>query len=379
MAKQTAVAIVGGGVVGLGVGWRLAREGWAVTVFERGEAGRGASWAAAGMLAPLAEAHPEERELLALGRVSLELYPRFVADLEAESGRTVGYRSEGTLSVALDRDDAEHLRFQQETRRQIGLPGEWLTGGEARQMEPGLSPRVTGALFAASDHQVDNRALVRALMEAFQHAGGVLREQSPVEEVAIRGERVEGVVCGGQLQRADQVLLCAGCWSGQIGGLPSQLVPPVRPVKGQMLAVRMEAAPLLRHVVRAPEAYLAPKADGRLLIGATQEEVGFDTQVTAGGLLDLLRGAWEAVPGVYELPVLETWAGLRPGTRDNAPILGPTAVEGLFIATGHYRHGILLLPVTVREMCRAMLCGEGSATLQPFLPGRFAAGVGGGA
>lgn len=373
MAVGKTVAIVGGGVVGLGIGWRLARSGWAVTLFERGEAGRGASWAAAGMLAPLAEAHPEERELLELGRASLEIYPEFVAELEAESGRCVGYRAEGTLTVGLDRDDAERLRFLLETHRQIGLPVEWLTGGEARRLEPGLSPRVTAALSCSTDHQVDNRALVRVLAAALVSAGGVLREWSPVDAVEVQRGRVRGVASGGALHRADQVLICAGCWSGQIAGAPEEVVPPVRPVKGQMLSLRMEDRPLLRHVVRAPEAYLVPKSDGRLVIGATQEEVGFDTQVTAGGLLDLLRGAWEAVPGIYDLPVLETWAGLRPGSRDNAPIMGPTAVEGLFVATGHFRHGILLLPVTVREVCRLMETGEVSATLRPFLPGRFAA------
>jgi glycine oxidase len=193
--------------------------------------------------------------------------------------------------------------------------------------------------------------------------------------VEIQGDRVRGVVCGGELFPAECVLLCAGCWSAQIAGLPENVTPPVRPVKGQMLSLRMEECPAVRHVVRAPDAYLVPKSDGRLVIGATQEEVGYDTSVTAGGLLDLLRGAWEAVPGIYELPVLETWAGLRPGSRDNAPILGPTAVEGLFVATGHFRHGILLLPVTVREMCRVMGTGEISETLRPFLPGRFSSAV----
>jgi glycine oxidase len=219
---------------------------------------------------------------------------------------------------------------------------------------------------------VDNRALVRALCAALVRAGGELRERSPVERVVIEQGRVRGVVSGGELFRAENVLLCAGCWSGQVAGLPEEVVPPVRPVKGQMLALHMEERALLRHVVRAPEVYLVPKGDGRLLIGATQEELGFDTAVTAGALLDLLQRAWEAVPGIYDLPVLETWAGLRPGSRDNAPILGPTSVEGLFIATGHYRHGMLLLPVTVREMGRLMETGEVGAELRPFLPARFA-------
>jgi glycine oxidase len=322
------------------------------------------------MLAPLAEAHPEEQALLALGRASVAIYPEFVADLEAAADRGVGYRGDGTLIVGLDRDDAENLRFLYETRQQIGLPVDWLTGAEARRREPALSPRVTAALQCPADHQVDNRAVVRALKDALRHAGGELREQTPVEAVEVRGGRVRGVVVEGALHAADTVLVCAGAWSGQVTGLPDETTP-VRPIKGQMVSLRIEDPPLIRHVIRAPEAYLVPKHDGRLVIGATQEEAGFDTEVTAGGMLDLLRGAWEAVPGIYDLPVLETWAGLRPGSRDNAPILGPTSVEGLFVATGHYRHGILLLPITVREVSRLVLTGEVSDTLQPFLPSRF--------
>jgi glycine oxidase len=258
-----------------------------------------------------------------------------------------------------------------ETQQQIGLPVEWLTGAEARRREPGLSPRVTAALSCPADHQVDNRAVVRALSSALQAAGGELREGIAVEAVETAESRVRGVVAGEERHRAETVLLCAGCWSGQIAGVPADAVPPVRPVKGQMLALRMEEPALLNRVIRAPEAYLVPKRDGRLVIGATQEEVGFDTQVTAGGILELLRGAWEAVPGIDDLPLLETWAGLRPGSRDNAPILGPTSVPGLFVATGHFRHGILLLPITIREMVRLILTGEVSATLQPFSPARF--------
>jgi glycine oxidase len=369
--QGNSIVIIGGGVVGLGIGWHLARAGQSVTVLERDKVGRGASWAAAGMLAPLAEAHPEERALLEMGRASVGLYPGFVAELEAASGHDVGYRGEGTLVVGLDRDDTERLRFLYETRQKIGLPVDWLTGAEARRLEPGLSPRVTAALSCPSDHQVDNRALVPALAAALRSAGGDIREKAPVEAVHTEGGRVSGVRTRGELIPAETALLCAGCWSGQLGGVPPEVLPPVRPVKGQMFSVRMEEPPLLRRVVRAPEAYLVPKCDGRLVIGATQEEVGFDTQITAGAMLDLLRGAWEAVPGIYDLPVLETWAGLRPGSPDNAPILGPTALPGLFVATGHFRHGILLLPITAREMSRLILTEEVPSTLRPFLPSRF--------
>ena len=372
------ILIIGGGVIGLGVGWQLAKAGAAVTIYDRAEAGRAASWAAAGMLAPLAEAHSEEPELLKLGCQSLERYSQWVVELEADAQMSVGYRVEGTLIVGLEPDDTHQLRHLYTAQQDLGLDVEWLTGREAREIEPVLSPRITAAIRCATDHQVDNRLMVTALQRAYQRCGGVLHENNAAENIHIEN----GVATGVQTQdsgtqNADVIVLSAGCESAQIDGLPAAIRPPVRPVKGQMLALQMEAGITVKNVIRTVRArypmsvYLVPRTDGRLIVGATSEEMGFDTRLTAGGMFELLRGAWEAVPGVYELPILETWTGLRPGSRDNAPILGKTPVENLIYATGHYRNGILLTPVTAYEIAKLILTGETSETIAPFQLDRF--------
>ena len=371
------VAIIGGGIIGLGIGWQLAKSGCAVTIYERDRAGRAASWAAAGMLAPIAEVHYEEQELLELGSTSLRLYPEWVRELEADSQMCVGYRREGTLIVGVDRDDAGLLQHFYDSQNLLGLTAECVTGAEARDVEPLLSPHITAAISCADDHQVDNRSMVNALIAAFQMAGGTLFENTPIKKIEVQNGRAHGVWIKDRLDEADVIVLAAGCWSADIEGLPDLITPPVRPVKGQMLALRMEAGIAPQKVIRTPRAkyntnaYLVPKANGRLIVGATSEEMGFDTQLTAGGLFELLRSAWEAVPGIYDLPVLETWAGLRPGSRDNAPILGKTPVDNLIMATGHYRNGILLTPVTAREISSLILTGVPAEVIAPFPLSRF--------
>ena len=372
------VIVIGGGVIGLGIGWQLVKAGCTVSIYERDQAGRAASWAAAGMLAPHAEVHFEERALLRLGVQSCRMYPEWVAELEADSQTSVGYRAEGTLIVGVDRDDARELEHLYESQQLLDLKVEWITGAEAREMEPLLSPKITAAIWSRDDHQVDNRAMVEALIQAYQNASGILHENTPVDKIEIVDGKAEGIWVKGNLEEADVIVLAAGCWSNDIDGLPKAVRPPVRPVKGQMLALQMEEGIVLQKVIRAPRAkyptdvYLVPKDDGRLVIGATNEEMDFDTRLTAGGLFELLRGTWEAVPGIYDLPVLETWTGLRPGSRDNAPILGETSVENLIMATGHYRNGILLTPVTAREIASLILRGENSETIAPFQLSRFA-------
>jgi glycine oxidase len=367
------VAVIGAGVVGLGVGWRLAKAGREVELFDAAAAGRGASWAAAGMLAAGAEAEPGEEALLALGRLSQELWPGFAREIERETGLEVGLREEGTLVVALTRDDLARLRFLVDFQRGLGIELEWLSGREARELEPFLPAAVSGAVLSPRDHQVDNRALVTALAAAFARAGGRLHERTPVRAVEIEGGRAVGVRTDAGSFPADAVLLAAGAWSRRIGGLPPEALPPVRPIKGQMLALRMDpAAPLLRHVLWAPKVYLVPRRDGRLLVGATVEERGFDPALTAGGVLSLLESAWRALPAVEELPIEETWVGFRPGSPDDAPIVGPTAVEGLVVATGHHRNGILLAPITVEATTALLLSGEVHPAIRPFGPGRFA-------
>ncbi len=364
--------IIGAGVMGLGIAWRLAQAGCPVTLYDRGEAGHGASWAAAGMLAAAVETEPGEEQLLALTLESQRMWPGFAREIEAASGIAVGYRDEGTIVVALTRDDAEQLRHTYDFQKSLDLELEWLSGTEARRREPHLRPGVPGAVFSPRDHQVENRRLVGALVTAARRAGAQLHEHHPVREVDITCGRACGVVTDHGRDPAEVVILAAGAWSREIAGIPPTYLPPVRPIKGQMLALRMDpAAPLLRHVIWLPRGYLVPREDGRLVIGATVEERGFDDTLTAGGLLALLEGAWRAVPGIEELPIAETWVGFRPGSRDDAPMLGPSGIDGLVVATGHHRNGILLTPLTAAAVSAYVLTGRLPEMVEPFTPERF--------
>ena len=369
------VAIVGAGVVGLGVGWRLAQAGCRVDVYDKGAAGRGATWAAAGMLAAGAEVEPGEEKLFALNRRSQLMWPDFAAEVEDASGIPVGYRAEGTLVVATNRDELRQLQFTFDVQRRFGVESRQVSAAEARTMEPYLRASVAGGIFCPEDHQVDNRPLVQALAKLAADAGVRVHEHMPVRRIVVEGGRAEGLDVGESFQPADIVLLAAGPWSREIGGLPPEVLPPVRPIKGQMLALQMDPAePLVRHVLWAPKIYLVPRNDGRLIVGATVEERGFDTTITAGGLLALLEAAWRAMPGIEELPVVETWVGFRPGCRDDAPILGPSGVDGLVYATGHHRNGILLAPLTIDLVSRMILTGETPEPLLPFGLDRFQGG-----
>jgi glycine oxidase len=369
------IAIIGAGVIGLGIAWRLAARGISVAVFDRGAAGAGASHAAAGMLAACAEAEPGEQALIALGRQSQALWSDFAAELLQASGIDVDLRCEATMVLALTTDDQAVLKHRLIFQQQLGLPVQWLSAAEARGCEPHLGSQVTGAVWSPEDHQVDNRKLVAALRIAAERAGAVIREHQAVAEISTSAGRVDGIVlASGAKVHARKVVLAAGAWSRGIGGLAPELRPPVRPIKGQTLAVHMDpSAPLLTRVLWAPGAYLVPRRDGRLIIGATMEERGFDTSLTAGGILSLLEAAWRAVPGIEELPIEEMWVGHRPGSRDDAPILGAASIEGLIYAAGHYRNGILLTPITANAIAQLVLDGTVDSALAPFGIGRFAA------
>jgi glycine oxidase len=371
--EKPTVAIIGAGVVGLGIAWRLAQRGAVVTLFDRGAAGAGASHAAAGMLAVCAEAEPGEENLVGLGRRSQALWPDFAAELERLVGRSVDLRRDGTLVVALTADDQARVQHHLEFQQSLGLPVEWISAREARRREPHLAS-IAGAVWSPEDGQVDNRKLVAALKLACARAGADLQEHRPVRRILVGNGRAVGVeLADGTEHRADVVVLAAGAWSRTIEGLPPPLRPPVRPVKGQMIALQMDpAAPLVSHVVRAPNVYLVPRLDGRLVLGATVEEKGFDTALTAGGVLALLEAAWRTIPAIEELPIAEMWVGHRPGSRDDAPILGHGPVEGLIYATGHHRNGILLAPVTADAVCRLVLDGAVDPLIAPFGVERFA-------
>jgi len=338
---------VGGGVIGLSCAWYAARRGARVAVLDRAEPPAGATRVAAGMLAPVGEL------------ASARLYPEFVAALEAASGEATGYARQGAIHVALDRDEAAELRRVHDLQRSLGLEAEWLPPRRCRELEPGLTPSFNGGVHAPGEAAVDPRALTATLLAALAEVGAEVRTGAEVVEGVFAGERLAGVrTAAGEELRADAVVLAAGAWSGRADWLPSAARPPVRPVKGQVVELRGRdgIAPCERIVV-SERVYLVPRPDGRLIAGATVEEQGFDTVVTAGGVHELLREAYRLLPDVAEMELVDSLAGLRPGTPDNLPLIGPGAVEGLVLATGHFRNGILLAPLTGAAVA-VLLAGE---------------------
>ncbi|MFI6105104.1 glycine oxidase ThiO [Streptomyces sp. NPDC051310] len=376
------VLVIGGGIIGLVTAWRAAQRGLRTAVVDP-EPGGGAAQVAAGMLAAVTELHYGEETLLGLNLASARRYPDFVAELqEAAGGADVGYRACGTLAVALDADDRAHLRELHALQSRSGLESEWLSGRECRRLEPMLAPGVRGGLRVDGDHQVDPRRLAAALVAACERAGVVLH-RAWAERLMVVRDRAAGAVLGdGTEVAAGQVVLAAGSLSGRLGGVPDEVLPPVRPVKGQVLRLTVPSAyaPFLsrtvRAVVRGSHVYLVPRENGELVVGATSEELGWDTTVTAGGVYELLRDAHELVPGITELPLTETRAGLRPGSPDNAPLFGPTALPGLHLATGHYRNGVLLTPVTGDVMAEVLMTGALPDEALPFAAARFASASG---
>jgi glycine oxidase len=373
-SSRPKLAVIGGGVVGLSIGWRLAQAGARVTVFERGKPGHGASRAAAGMLAAGSEVEPGESALHALLIASQALWPAFAAELAEASGIDVQLRTEGTLAVAYSQDELARLRQTYALQQRMAVDSRWLGRAEALELEPCLNPRLSGAVLVPGDHQVDNRLVMDSLEAAFTAAGGILQSDCGDVGVAMAEGRAVGVTVGEVVTPCDAVIVAAGAWTPELVGLPLAARPPVRPVKGQMVALAMDpAAPLLRHVLWSQKAYLVPRRDGRLIVGATTEEKGFDPALTAGGMLSLLESAWRALPGIEELPIVESWVGFRPGSRDDAPILGPTAVPGLILATGHHRNGILLAPITARAIAALAMTGRTEPAIAGFALERFQA------
>jgi glycine oxidase len=354
------VAVIGAGIVGLAVAWRARARGLSVAVLERARAGAGASWVAAGMLAPVAEVEFGEhgRRVLELGLRSAAMWPRFAHELERASGVELQLQRTGTLMVAYDDDEARELERQLELRHSLGLRALRLRASQAREREPALAPVMRLGLEAPDDHSLDPRLALAALRAACEREGVEIRERAPVDGLAVEGERVVGVLGVEGLLAARQVVVAAGSWSAQLDGLPPGACVPVRPVKGQIMLLRDPAGPgLLSRAVRYTGGYLVPRGDGRYVLGGTVEERGFDPQPTAGAVYELLRRAHELVPGVSELELLELNVGYRPGTPDNAPIVGRGSLEGLIWATGHYRNGILLTPLTA-ELVAGLLAGE---------------------
>jgi glycine oxidase len=352
--------VVGAGVIGLSCAWEVARNGLEVLVLDRDDPASGATGVAAGMLAPVGELAFGERQLLEMTLASAAAYPEFVAELEAEAGQATGYARCGALHVALDRDEAAELRRVHDLQRSLGLDAEWLTPRRCRELEPGLTPSFAGGVHAPHEAAVEPRALVAALLAALDRRGVEVRSGAAVAESLLDADRLGGVRTeAGEELAAAHVVLAAGCWSGAAEWLPPDARPPVRPVKGQILELRGPAEePLCERIVASERAYVVPRAGGRVVVGATVEERGFDRTVTAGGVHELLREAYRLLPDVAELELVEASAGLRPGTPDNLPLIGSAALEGLVLATGHYRNGVLLAPLTAKAVA-AEVAGEG--------------------
>lgn len=375
---QPDVVVVGGGVIGLASAWRLAQRGVAVELVDPAP-GSGASSVAAGMLAPVTEARIGEEELLGLGMASLAQWPGFAAEVEEASGRSVGFRTDGTIIVAFDGDDRARLADMVDRQRSLGLDVEALSGRALRSVEPALAPAVRRGARAAGERSVDPQALVEALLVAAERSGvSIVRGRvtslllSPDHEAPPRagqahdvgnggaadvGGRVSGVrLDDGTTVAAPLVVLAAGAWSAEVEGVPAAARPPVRPVKGQVLTLRQRPDDVLvQHVVRAfvrgSIVYLVPRNDGRLVCGATVEERGWDATPTAGAAYELLRDVLTLFPGLDEAELVGTTVGFRPGTPDDLPRLGPSpTVEGLVLATGHHRNGILLTPLSAERV-----------------------------
>jgi len=364
---------VGGGVIGLASAWRAAGRGARVCVLERDHPAAGATGVAAGMLAPAGEASWGEERLLGFNLESLRRWPGFADRLQDLSGIEVGFADRGALHVALDRDEAEELRRRYELHRGLGLSSEWLPGSACRQLEPGLATAVRGGARVPGEASVDPRRVSAALLAALEGEDAAVHTGAEVASANREGSAWRVETRDGRSFNAANLVLTAGCWSGRIDWIPSEARPPVRPVKGEILTLRGPASePVCEGIVAGERVYLVPRGDGRLIVGATVEERGFDTTVTAGGVHELLREAYRVIPQIAELELLEATAGLRPGSPDNSPLIGPSTIEGLLIATGHFRNGVLQAPLTA-DCVAALLGGEDPPVdLLPFSPQRFA-------
>ncbi|TWD83446.1 glycine oxidase [Kribbella amoyensis] len=380
--ETTDVVVVGAGLIGLAVAWRLAASGIQVTVCDP-TPGTQTSSVAAGMLAPVTEVEYGEDDLLALNLDSVAAWPAFAEELESLTGLPAGLHRTGTLSVAYDVDDAAAIRRLAEYQERLGLDVQVLTGRETRRREPLLAAGVAGGVWVPGDHSVDNRQAVAALLRAVEVTGVRLVRQK-VARVLTSGNRALGVELeSGDTIRSGQVVAAAGPWTAQLAGVPDELRPPVRPLKGEIVRLRVPEAyrPALQHTVRATakgfSVYLVPRPGGELVVGATTSELGYDTRVLAGGVFTLLRDARMVLPITDELELVETVAGLRPATPDNAPILGPSGLDGLVWATGHYRNGVLLTPITAQHIAETVLTGSVPKAAGSFLAERFRGSHGG--
>ena len=362
------VVIVGGGVIGLTIARALAQRGVRdVCLIERTTLGSEASFAAGGILAPQAEANSRD-QFFELACRSRDLYPDFASALREETGIDVELDSTGTLYVAFTEADLDEIEKRYEWQSQAGLVVEKLGPDAVREMEPCVSESVRGALRFPRDVQVENRRLVNALVNSVAKQGVRIFADTNVESISVERGRLRGLETSRGFIGCETIIIAAGTWSSTI---EHSHTPKIEPIRGQMIC--FDAKPqLARHVIYSPRGYLVPRHDGRLLAGSTSEHAGFTKQVTAGGLNEIITNAHEISPTILTLPVMDTWSGLRPRAPDGLPVIGPCGeIDGLLYATGHYRNGILLAPVTGELIAEAVVTGRVSPLLAAFNPNRF--------
>jgi len=360
--------VVGGGIVGCSIALRLSETGLRTVIIERGTLGCEASRAAAGMLSPQASTRGPS-PFLDLCLRSLELYPDWIRKIHELSGIDPEYQEQGTLCVALGPDEQHDIDEWTSWQIAAGLRVEKLSAEEVRAIEPSLSEQVVGGVKLPGDHQVENRRLMDALGVAIRRRGIEVVEGRPVDSLKLSEGRAAGVTCGGELLKSGLVILAAGCWSGSVFQ-DAGLALPIEPARGQILAVKAESRPF-SHVIHSGECYLVPRQDNRIVVGSTVEYTGFHKATTAGGLLALLRAAVEVVPSLGDLEMVESWCGLRPDTPDHLPVLGPSGIDNLYLATGHFRNGILLAPITGEILTKCVAEGSMPAEASAFGAERF--------
>jgi glycine oxidase len=365
--KKFDVAIAGGGVIGGAIAMELARAGLRVGLFDRQQPGQEASWASAGILSPAPE-NPGMIAMVGIGKASFARYPEFVARVEEVSGKSTGFRPKGTLEALFSHDTKAELSTIIAVHHGLGLKADPLRAEDARELEPALSEEVEAAVLRPEEASIDNRALTAVVLETAARSGAEIFPGNGARAVWREGNRCKGLVLQNEKIEAQWTIIAAGCFSAAIEGVAPYA--PVRPAKGQMAALRADDLKIER-VLWSEKIYLVPRNDGRILAGATVEHVGFDKRVTAGGIERILSAAIELAPGLKNARIEETWAGLRPDTPDHMPILGPTDMDGLLMATGHFRSGILLTPITARLMREWITEQRVSVDWDRFSPMRF--------
>ena len=368
------VLIIGGGIIGLSIAWRLIGIGKKVIIVDKKNFGKEASWAAAGMLSGRLDLKPSEKKLLPIFKKSHYAWPKFAEELENKSGKRIGYRKEGTLMVACDVNEEKKLKINYNFLKKNKVNISWLSGNKIREKEPYVSNNVISGFYSPEDHHVNNRYILDALMTILKKnkKNCVLKQNTEVQGIITNKNQVIGVKTKKETIKTKEIIVCSGAWTNKIKNIEVKEVP-IRPVKGQMVCLKIpKETSILKHILWRENVYLVPRDNSDLIIGATEEEMGFDKSLTAGGIYNLLKVAREILPAIEDLPIIESWSGLRPTTRDEAPIVGPSKkIKGLIYATGHHRNGILLAPLTSSVIKNYYLRGKIENDFNSLKPGRF--------